>query len=66
TEAIQSTSTASAPWYVVPADKKWFTRLVVSEIIVRKLESMDLHFPVVTDEHRKELLEAKKLLEAEG
>ena len=66
TEAIQSTSTANAPWYVIPADKKWFTRLAVSEIIVNKLESMDLHFPLVTDEHRAELLEAKKLLEAES
>jgi PPK2 family polyphosphate:nucleotide phosphotransferase len=65
TEAIEATSTANSPWYVIPADKKWFTRLVVSEIIVQKLESMDLHFPVVTEEHRQELLEAKKLLAAE-
>ena len=65
TDAIQATSTTNAPWYVIPADKKWFTRLAVSEIIVKKLESMDLHFPVVTEEHMAELLEAKKLLEAE-
>jgi len=49
----------------VPADKKWFTRLAVSEIIIKKLELMDLHFPVVTDEHLTELLEAKKILESE-
>jgi polyphosphate kinase 2 (PPK2 family) len=65
TEAIEATSTDNAPWYVIPADKKWFTRLAVSEIIVQKLKTIDLHFPVVTDEHREELLEAKKLLEAE-
>jgi PPK2 family polyphosphate:nucleotide phosphotransferase len=65
TEAIEATSTEAAPWYVIPADKKWFTRLAVSEIIVNKLESMDLHFPVVTDRHQAELLEAKQLLEAE-
>jgi len=65
TEAMQATSTQNAPWYVIPADKKWFTRLAVSEIIVKKLESLDLHYPVVTEEHKTELIEAKKLLEAE-
>jgi PPK2 family polyphosphate:nucleotide phosphotransferase len=65
TEALSATSTEAAPWYVVPADKKWFTRLAVSEIIVKKMESMKLHFPAVTQEHKAELQEAKKLLEAE-
>ena len=65
TDAIQSTSTRNAPWHIIPADKKWFTRLAVSEIIVKKMESMGLHFPVVTDEHQTELLDAKKILEAE-
>jgi PPK2 family polyphosphate:nucleotide phosphotransferase len=65
TDAIQETSTKNAPWYVIPADKKWFTRLAVSNIIIEKLESMDLHFPEVTDEHRTELLEARKMLESE-
>jgi len=64
-EAIEKTSTDKAPWYVIPADKKWFTRLAVSEVIVEKLESMDLRFPEVTDQHMAELLEAKKILEAE-
>jgi len=66
TEAIAATSTAEAPWYVVPADKKWFTRVAVSEIIVKKLESMDLHYPRVTEEHRQSLLKAKELLESES
>jgi PPK2 family polyphosphate:nucleotide phosphotransferase len=66
TEAIEATSTASAPWYVIPADNKWFTRLAVSEIVVRKLQSMDLHYPVVSEAHLAELAEAKKRLEAEA
>lgn len=65
TEAMQATSTNNAPWYIIPADKKWFTRLAVSEIIVKKMESLNLHYPIVTEQHKAELLEAKKLLEAE-
>lgn len=65
TEAIQATSTEQAPWYVIPADKKWFTRLAVSEVIVQKLESLDLHYPVVSEKHKAELAEARTLLEGE-
>jgi PPK2 family polyphosphate:nucleotide phosphotransferase len=65
TEAMQATSTKNAPWYVIPADKKWFTRLAVSEVIVKKLESLKLNYPVVTEQHKTELAEAKKMLEAE-
>ena len=65
TEAIEATSTKAAPWYVIPADKKWFTRLAISEIVVEKMQSLGLHYPVVTDAHRTELAEAKKLLESE-
>lgn len=65
TEAIEATSTKKAPWYIIPADKKWFTRLAVSEVIVKKMESMNLRYPVVTEEHKKELEEAKKMLEGE-
>ena len=64
-ESLSATSTKTAPWYVIPADKKWYTRLAVSQIIVKKLESMKLHFPTVTQEHTAELQEAKKMLEAE-
>lgn len=66
TEAIAATSTDLAPWYIVPADRKWFTRLAVSEIIVKKLESMNLHYPKIDEKHLSELSEAKKLLEQEG
>ena len=65
TEALAATSTKAAPWYVIPADKKWFTRLAVSEIIVKKLESMKLNYPTVTEQHKIELAEAKKMLESE-
>jgi len=64
-DAMENTSTDHAPWYVIPADKKWFTRLAVSEIIVKKLESMNLHYPKVTEEQLANLATAKNTLEAE-
>jgi hypothetical protein len=66
TEALENTSTKRAPWYIIPADKKWFSRLAVSEIIVKKLESLNLKFPEVSEEHLKNLQEAKKMLESEN
>jgi len=65
-DAIEATSTRDAPWHIVPADNKWFTRVVVSEIIAQKLESIDMKYPVLNEEHRKQLAEAKKILESEG
>jgi PPK2 family polyphosphate:nucleotide phosphotransferase len=65
-EAIEATSTTRSPWYVIPADKKWFTRLAVSNVIVQTLESMKLSYPAISEADRTELLEAKKMLEAEG
>lgn len=64
-DAMENTSTDHAPWYVIPADKKWFTRLAVSEIIVKKLESMNLHYPKVTEAQLEQLGEAKTLLGSE-
>ncbi|MBE9013516.1 polyphosphate kinase 2 family protein [Pseudanabaenaceae cyanobacterium LEGE 13415] len=64
-EMFSNTSTEHAPWYIVPADHKWFTRLVVSDIIVNKLKSMNLTYPEVSEQHRLELLEVKKMLESE-
>lgn len=64
-DALQNTSTKNAPWYVVPADKKWFTRTAVSEIIIKKMESLDLQYPEVSKAHRESLLEAKRILESE-
>ncbi len=65
-DAIEATSTKNAPWHIVPADNKWFTRVAVSEIIAQKLESLDMKYPVLNEEHRKQLLEAKKILESES
>ena len=61
-DAISNTATEHAPWYVVPADNKWFTRLVVSTVVVDTLESLDLSYPKVDEAKRKELEAAKKVL----
>jgi PPK2 family polyphosphate:nucleotide phosphotransferase len=64
-EAIEATSTERSPWYIIPADKKWFTRLAVSEAIAQKLESMGLSYPKVGDAEMAELQAAKSALESE-
>jgi len=65
-EMVQHTATPHAPWYVVPADKKWYTRLVVAAAINSALEDLNLKYPVLTAAQRKELKEARKALEHEG
>jgi PPK2 family polyphosphate:nucleotide phosphotransferase len=65
-EMIQHTATSGAPWYVVPADHKWFTRLVVMEAIIAEIEKLDLAFPTVPPEERKALQAARAELEREG
>ena len=64
-DAIEATSTDNSPWFIIPADKKWFTRLAVSNIIIKKMESLKLAYPTITEAHRTELLESKKILENE-
>jgi PPK2 family polyphosphate:nucleotide phosphotransferase len=61
-EMIANTSSKDAPWYVVPADNKWFTRLVVSTVVVDTLEALDLAYPKVDEAKRKELEAARKIL----
>ncbi len=61
-EMIGQTSTAEAPWYVVPADHKWFTRIVVADVIVDTLRDLDLRYPPVTPTMRREIAEAKRIL----
>jgi PPK2 family polyphosphate:nucleotide phosphotransferase len=61
-DMIRNTSSAEAPWYVVPADNKWFTRLVVSTVLVDTLEGLKLAYPKVDEAKRKELEAAKKVL----
>lgn len=65
-EALGATSTEKSPWYVIPADNKWFTRVAVSEIICQRLEAMKLHYPELTDAQKAELLECKTALESEA
>jgi PPK2 family polyphosphate:nucleotide phosphotransferase len=65
-EMVQHTATPHAPWYVVPADKKWYTRLVVAEAIIRALEDLNLKYPVLGAAQRKELKAARIALEHEG
>jgi hypothetical protein len=62
---FSETSTPWAPWYVVPADNKWFMRLAVSEIINYRMKQLYLHYPKVDQSRRKELLEAREILLAE-
>src|ERR1700731_4558350 len=54
-DMIAHTATDYAPWYVVPADNKWFTRLVVAEVIVDTMEELNLEYPKVDAAQRKEL-----------
>jgi PPK2 family polyphosphate:nucleotide phosphotransferase len=61
-EMIRNTATEHAPWYVVPADNKWFTRLVVSTVLIDTLESLNLAYPKMDEAKRKELEVAKKVL----
>jgi PPK2 family polyphosphate:nucleotide phosphotransferase len=61
-DMIRNTATKDSPWYVVPADNKWFTRLVVSAAIIDAFSSLDVKYPEVSSEKLKELTEAKKQL----
>lgn len=64
-DMLNHTSTEWAPWHVIPADNKWFTRLAVAAAIVAKMKEIDPQYPRMTEGHNKELLEAKRMLEAE-
>jgi len=63
-EMIQETSTKHAPWYVVPANNKWFTRVVVAAAVIEALASLDLAYPEVDQSKLKELAAAKKKLQS--
>jgi PPK2 family polyphosphate:nucleotide phosphotransferase len=64
-ETIRETATKESPWYVVPADNKWFTRVVVAAAIIDALASLDLHYPDVGKDKLKELAATRKELLAE-
>jgi PPK2 family polyphosphate:nucleotide phosphotransferase len=61
-DMIRNTSTPEAPWYVVPADNKWFTRIVVGAAVIAALDALDLHYPQISKEKLKELAAAEQLL----
>jgi len=64
-DMIRHTATPDCPWHVVPADHKWFTRLVVAAVVNHALESLPLHFPKVASDQEAELAKARKILLAE-
>ncbi|PLX23528.1 MAG: polyphosphate--nucleotide phosphotransferase [Salinivirgaceae bacterium] len=63
--AIKKTSTEIAPWYVIPANNKWFTRVAIGKIVVDTLINMNCKVPEISDDERSELKKAKKLLNKE-
>jgi PPK2 family polyphosphate:nucleotide phosphotransferase len=64
-DALSATSTKWAPWYIIPADYKWITRSVVADIVTSTICGLELKYPVVTDEHKKLLEEARRKLAKE-
>jgi len=64
-EMLNHTSTEWAPWYVVPADHKWFTRMVIADVITDCLKRVKLAYPELTEQHTEELSMARKELEQE-
>ena len=64
-EAIRATATPHAPWFVVPADNKWFTRLIVAAAIVEAVEKLELSYPKIDAAKKKELVAARAALAGE-
>ncbi|MBN2814276.1 MAG: polyphosphate kinase 2 family protein [Bacteroidales bacterium] len=61
-QMIRATSTSQAPWYIIPADKKWFMRLVVAEIILQRMRELDLKYPDLTTQQKADLKTGRDLL----
>jgi len=64
-DMLENTSNLLAPWFIVPADDKWFTRLIIANIIVNELSRLDLSYPPLSDQQKKDLENSKKLLTGE-
>lgn len=64
-EAISATSTPHAPWFIIPADDKWFTRLVIAGIIYKYFDKLKLHYPMLNEAQKAELKKARLLLMSE-
>ena len=65
-DALNATSTRWAPWHIIPADHKWFTRLAVAQIIIEKLRELNPEYPKVSDAQQQELIKAREMLESEA
>lgn len=64
-ETFKNTSTEYAPWYIIPADKKWFSRTAVSDIIVEKIKNLNLHYPEITTAKKNEITKMHQMLKSE-
>ncbi|MFA6025098.1 MAG: polyphosphate kinase 2 family protein [Ignavibacteriaceae bacterium] len=64
-EAIAATATKNSPWYIIPADKKWFARLAISEVIIKTLEKLKLEYPKLDEEQIQNLSKYKEILSNE-
>ena len=64
-EALTETSTEDAPWYVIPADRKWITRAAVAGVLAREIKSLGLEYPTVTEAQKKSIAECRKQLMSE-
>ena len=64
--ALERTNTEVAPWHVIPADRKWFARAAAAAVIASTLIELDPRFPLADDDTRREMLELRAELEAEG
>ncbi|HVA28653.1 MAG TPA: polyphosphate kinase 2 family protein [Candidatus Baltobacteraceae bacterium] len=64
-EMLGATSTDVAPWYVIPSDHKWFARVAIADILIARLEALDLRYPAIDKDRQADILAAKDALEAE-
>lgn len=64
-DMLSHTSSEWAPWYVIPADKKWFSRMVIADVIVKTLKALNLEYPELADHQRAQLEESRTILLAE-
>lgn len=65
-KTINHTSTPQAPWYIIPADHKWYMRTVVSQILVKELENLNIRYPLVTTQQSENIETARRILENEN
>ena len=64
-KAVNETAAGHSPWYVVPADQKWYARYLISQVVRQVLEEADPEYPELPKERQRDLAECKKLLETE-